>query len=239
MSMASTSMHIGSDPWKKLIVEGAAQLGVAVSPFQAEQMAIHGQEMMAWNRRTNLTAITDPVEVAVKHFLDSLAGIDEIPQQARMLDLGSGGGFPGLPLKVMRPQQSMTLVDGVRKKISFIKHVIRVLQLQHIDARHIRAEELVGELDPQGRFEVVTCRAVGELKSLLPLVRPLVAPDGVVILYKGPQEHPDRSNGEEINSDGSPDDSPWSEFKVTCRDYRLPFFGDARRLIVLRYIPKT
>ena len=217
-------MLVGSPEWQATLIDGAAQLGITVDDHQAECMALHGRELLAWNRRTNLTAIHDPLEVAVKHFIDSLAGLNVIPEDGRLLDIGSGGGFPGLPLKIMRPGQPMTLVDGVRKKISFLQHMIRTLPLSGIEALHVRAEAMTGNIGEDQGFDVVTCRALADEAVIHRLAFPLMAPDGVLVIYKGPQQ----------DLYLSADDTYTSEFRVEQREYTLPFLGDARRLIVLR-----
>ena len=138
--------RIGSDAWIDLLVQGADRLGHSLSPDQARQMALHVQLLLEWNQRTNLTAITDPVHVAVKHCLDAIAPLHLLPEEGALLDIGTGGGFPGIPLKIMRPDLDMTLIDSVRKKISFVNHVIRQLHLPRIEALHVRAQTLAEQI---------------------------------------------------------------------------------------------
>ena len=135
-----------SSEWAHILVEGARAMGMRLERSQIARFAIHAKELMAWNRFANLTAITDPVEIAVKQFLDIMPLFHLLPSGSRVLDIGSGGGFPGIPLKIMRPDLEVTLIDSSRKKVSFQKHIIRTLALKHIEARHIRAEELKREL---------------------------------------------------------------------------------------------
>ena len=105
-------------------------------------MTIHAKELMMWNKKINLTAIKQPLKIAEKHFIDSLAAASFIKNKNSIIDLGSGGGFPGIPLKIMNPLLHVVLVDSSRKKINFLKHVIRLLGLQVIDAIHSRAQDL-------------------------------------------------------------------------------------------------
>lgn len=223
-------MEITSSEWKKLIIDGAGQLGVDVSRKQAAQMAVHGRELLAWNRRTNLTAITDPEAIAVKHFLDSLTGLNDILPRARVLDIGCGGGFPGLPLKIMRPGQPMILADSVRKKISFVKHMIRTLQLRQIEAVHARAEMLADRDDCRQGFDVVTCRALADMETIRRLALPLLTPQGVLVIYKGPQEQ----GGDGQGPSNPADIFDPREFRVVCRDFCLPFTEDGRRLFLVQ-----
>ena len=123
-------MQIGSERWRQVLIDGATGLKVHFSETQLEQFEQFARLLLVWNRKTNLTTITDPKEIAVKHLLDSIAALPHLTETDRLLDIGTGGGFPGLPLKIMRPGQPMTLIDGSRKKISFVRHAIQQLSLE-------------------------------------------------------------------------------------------------------------
>ena len=157
-------MQIGSKEWSDLIIEGAAAFDIDLNHRQTRQFATHAAELVRWNQKINITAITDPFEVAVKHVLDSLPAARFISGDAILLDIGSGGGFPGLPLKVLMPSLSVTLIDASRKKVSFLKHVIRTLKLDNIEALHIRAEDLANDPLYRNRFNVIISRAVSSLE---------------------------------------------------------------------------
>src|SRR4030042_3426638 len=133
-------MKIGSDGWKQFLIRGAAERGISIERLQVDQFAVHASELMAWNRKMNLTAITDPVEVAVKHYLDSIAAYRLISESSRILDVGTGGGFPGIPLKILIPELHLTLIDSTLKKIHFLKHIIRTLKLRQTEAIQARVE---------------------------------------------------------------------------------------------------
>jgi 16S rRNA (guanine527-N7)-methyltransferase len=227
-------MQIGSDQWNNLIRQGAARLGIEVTAAQADRFGIHGRELVLWNRKTNLTAITDPLEIAVKHFIDSLAALPLIPDNASLLDIGSGGGFPGLPLKIMRPLQPITMVDGVHKKISFIKYMIRLLALEHVAALHIRAEDMVSDKAYAGYFDVITCRALADLKTIVQLSLPLLSPRGIIIAYKGPTERPETVESLSAGEVGLLHGNDTHTLQLSSRDYRLPITKESRRLIILR-----
>lgn len=222
-------MRIGSEKWIDFVQEGASHLGATLSHDQALQFAQHGQWLMEWNHKINLTAITDPAEVAVKHFLDAIAPIQHIPAQGHLLDIGTGGGFPGIPLKIMRPWQPMTLIDSVRKKINFVKHVIRQLSLNDITALHTRAEELWKDPSARGKFSVVICRALADMEGAVRLAAPLLTPKGRVILYQGPRKSAIKKNSNPcICRIGG------ITYRRKTISYPLPFFGDARSLTVLQ-----
>ena len=216
-------MEIGSSSWLDIIVQGAARMGVTVTADQARQFALHGRSLLEWNRKINLTAITEPEEIAVKHFLDAIAPLNHLPARGQLLDIGTGGGFPGLPLKVMAPGLSMTLIDGIRKKINFVKHVIRQLQLQNIQALQTRAEELVRDSGSAGRFDIIVGRALADLDRLLDLAVPLLAPQGRIIAYQGPHDAHDALI---IRAS--------RRFRTTVHQYHLPLIGDPRALTILQ-----
>lgn len=183
-------MQVGDPEWNRLIIEGAQALGVQVSASQAAQFGVHIRELLLWNRKTNMTAITEPQEVAIKHVVDSLAAAKWIHPEASVLDVGSGGGFPGIPLKILMPSLSVTLIDSSRKKNSFQRHVIRMLGLTNIDALQTRVEALSADTDrlhgggPK-TFSVIVCRAFTDLARFVEMAMPLLAPAGRIIAMKG------------------------------------------------------
>ncbi|RPJ15255.1 MAG: 16S rRNA (guanine(527)-N(7))-methyltransferase RsmG, partial [Desulfobacteraceae bacterium] len=175
-------METGSREWEDLIISGAKLFDIKIGSEEAGLFSIHVRELLKWNLKTNLTAITDPFEVAVKHFIDSLAPARTIPPGSSMLDIGSGGGFPGIPLKVVLPSLSVTLVDSSRKKISFLKHVIRTMGLDGIDAFQARAEELPEKTE---RFDIVICRAFSSLDKFIESALPVLSENGIMSALKG------------------------------------------------------
>lgn len=208
------------DPaWRERVRSAAAALGVALSPDAADRMGLHGDLLIQWNRKVNLTRITDPAEVAVKHFADALSPAPFLPPEARMLDIGAGGGFPGIPLSVVMPGLRVTLIDAVRKKASFMQHVIRTLGLANADARHVRAEALAG-----ADFDLAVCRALADLPEILRLARPLVRPGGRIIALKARLGQEESALLGALETEG---------ISVGVRTYALPFLGDPRTLITL------
>jgi 16S rRNA (guanine527-N7)-methyltransferase len=144
-----------------------------------------GRELLRWNRTHNLTAITDLAEVREKHLIDSLAVLPLLEGATRLLDLGSGAGFPALPLKISCPSLEVVSVDAVGKKIAFQRHVARTLRLAGFTAVHSRAEDLPGSPLCGVGFDVVTARALGSLPLLVELAAPCLAPGGRLIAMKG------------------------------------------------------
>lgn len=191
------------DPQRHLLQlqEGCKALGIPLDAQQLAQFELFYRELVAWNERMNLTAITDYVEVQVKHFLDSLVALplisaavgEPLPPQRplHLLDVGTGAGFPGIPLKIVAPQLQVTLMDGTGKKVTFLREVVNKLGLTGVDAVQGRAEEMGNDPDYRGRFDLVTARAVAALNTLVEYLLPLVRRDGLAVIYKGssaPQE---------------------------------------------------
>jgi 16S rRNA (guanine527-N7)-methyltransferase len=181
-----------------LLREGAAALGVPLSATQIAQFAAYYRLLVEWNDRFNLTAITAVDEVQTKHFLDSLAGWPVIAQEVgvsgtalarplHMADIGTGAGFPGLPLKIAVPRLKLTLVDGTGKKVAFLRQVVEALELRNVEVVQGRAEELGQQPAFRGQFDLVTARAVAPLSTLAEYVLPLVRREGLAVLYKGAQ----------------------------------------------------
>jgi 16S rRNA (guanine527-N7)-methyltransferase len=164
-----------------------AKLDLSVDASNLEQLLALHEQLLHWNRTYNLTAITDPLEAVEKHLVDSLTLLPYLGQAETLIDIGSGAGFPAIPLKIMRPDLQVISVDSVAKKISFQKHVVRKLQLQNFMAWHGRAEELSQQSFLADKADLVVARAFSSLPKLLDLALPCLKPDGRVIAMKGPE----------------------------------------------------
>jgi len=161
------------------------QLHLQLSDQQQEQLLRYRQELLDWNTRVNLTAITHSEEVLIKHFLDSLSLLSVYDKpEAKLLDIGSGAGFPGLVLKIARPQWQITSLEATGKKLTFQKHIINLLHLNGIVTIHGRAEELAQSREYRASFDIVTARAVASLPALLEYSAPYCHVGGEIILPK-------------------------------------------------------
>jgi 16S rRNA (guanine527-N7)-methyltransferase len=178
-------MEIDSPEWAHLIIDGAKALGLEVRPEHTRLFARHATELLKWNAVTNLTAITQPEAMALNHYLDSLAPAGLIAPGSALLDVGSGGGFPGLPLHVVIDRLQTTLIDAARKKVSFLRHVLRQMALPGIEARHLRVEDLGREAGGRRAYDVIASRAVSALAPFVRTVWPLLRPNGRVLALKG------------------------------------------------------
>jgi len=170
-----------------------------LGPAQYAQFERYYELLIAWNARMNLTAITEPMDVAYKHFLDSLAAAEHIPEGAACVDVGTGAGFPGIPLAILRPDLSMTLLDSLGKRVKFLEAVAAELNLP-LNCVHIRAEEAGKNPAHRERYDIALSRAVAPLNVLLELTVPLLKVGGLAIAYKGPAvaEEPWESAGKAL-----------------------------------------
>lgn len=173
---------------KDMILAGARAMGIALPAEAPERFALYHALLTEANRTMNLTRVPDdPAEAVDRNYLDSLAplAVPGLMDGARMLcDVGSGAGFPGIPLAIARPDIRVTLMDSLGKRVAFLNDVIGRLRL-NAEAVHLRAEEAARQ-DFRDRFDIVTARAVAALPALCELALPLVRPGGRFIAYKGP-----------------------------------------------------
>lgn len=228
-------MKIGSQEWSHLIIEGAKSLDIHLDRDQTEQFAVHAREMINWNQRMNLTSITNPLDIGIKHFLDSLAPLHLIPPAAALLDIGAGGGFPGIPLKVVNPSLAVILIDASRKKVNFIKHIIRTLNLDNTAALHRRAEDLADDPAYMHRFDVVISRALSALDAFVRLALPLLAKNGIIIALKGALDQSEtedlrRNLCEKMGAHGSIQ----NRYTLAVEKYRLPVLNSKRSMVTVK-----
>ncbi|MGA0448531.1 MAG: 16S rRNA (guanine(527)-N(7))-methyltransferase RsmG [Methylophilaceae bacterium] len=165
-----------------LIVEGLNELGYENDFLLIEKLEIYLATLKKWNKVYNLTAINEDSEIITKHFFDSLSVNGFIQNSQRILDVGTGAGFPGLILALFNPDKSFVLVDGVSKKISFLQEMIGKLNLKNVMAVHIKVEEYkVTE-----QFDIIISRAFAEIKKMIKLTKHLIKVNGKFIAMKGP-----------------------------------------------------
>jgi 16S rRNA (guanine527-N7)-methyltransferase len=182
-------------------------------------------ELLRWNRSRNLTAITDRDEVLEKHLVDSLTLLPFVHKATRLLDIGSGAGFPALPLKIACPELEVVSVDAVGKKIDFQRHIVRQLGLKGFTPIHGRVEVLTEEQKYRAGFDLVTARALCPLDELISLAEPFLAPGGRLVAMKGPDgQHEFSEQHDLLEKNG------WS---VVLHQLELPVSGAGRCLIEL------
>ncbi len=163
-------------------------LGVELSPVQEESFRVYARELLIWNERINLTAIREPADIIRKHFLDSLTctfAWREMEPPASLIDIGTGAGFPGIPLKILMPGLRLTLVESIGKKADFCRHIVDTLQLENVEVITARAEEVGAQGAHREMYDAATARAVAQLNILAEYLLPLVRVGGFAIAQKG------------------------------------------------------
>lgn len=167
-----------------LLKTGCEQLNIPLSEKQAEQLNKYSQLLVEWNEKMNLTAITDPEGIATKHFLDSLTALNTGLVNGKVIDVGCGAGFPGLVLKIARPDIQLTLLDSLNKRITFLNEVCSQLKLTDVQTVHARAED--GARRMREQFDTVVSRAVANMTVLSELCLPFLKIGGYFLALKGP-----------------------------------------------------
>lgn len=208
--------------FQKYLTDNASLLEQTLTPDQIDMMERYARELLLWNKKINLTAITQTEQVAEKHFLDSCFIAPELQNTQKIMDMGSGGGFPGIIINILFPEKEVVLVDSVRKKVNFLKHVIRMLNLSGIDAIHARVEDLKENQEFNGQFDMIVSRAFADLEKFVSLARPFIIENGSILAMKG-------KNGlDEIT------DPINRDYQISTRQYRLPVEQSIRYLIHLK-----
>lgn len=171
------------------VIGYAKEIGITLDPIALDRFELLEQRLLRWNEHINLTAITEEDEIAVKHFADSLSVFTavNIPDGAKVIDVGSGAGFPGLPMLIANPQLDMTFLDSVGKKLGFIKDVLRLCGLLG-ETVHARAEDIAHDGNYREQFDFAVSRAVAPLNILAEYCLPLVKVGGTLIAMKGAED---------------------------------------------------
>ena len=173
------------DDFKEKMIINVDKLGITLSEIQLKQFYNYMNLLIEWNKKINLTAITEPNEIILKHFVDSLTISKYISDGTRVVDVGTGAGFPGIPLKIYRQDIEITLLDSLQKRINFLDEVIRELNLEKIETIHSRVEDFGKDKKYREKFDIATSRAVANLATLSEYLLPLVKVGGKVISMKG------------------------------------------------------
>ena len=172
----------------QLLAQSAPELGLSLDASQLQQFEAYYRELADWNERMNLTSVIDYDEVQVKHFLDSLTLLPALNggmrSDARLVDVGAGAGFPGLPLKLARPDIRLTLVESTGKKANFLRHVVETLGLPDVEVLTGRAEELAHRPELRGDFDVTLARGLARLPTMLEYTLPFTRRGGVIAAWK-------------------------------------------------------
>jgi len=174
--------------WKDLEIilkEGAREVGVFLNQEMIQMFLVYLKELKEWNQKVNLTSLKEDGDIITKHFIDSLSLVPYLSSAASLLDLGSGAGFPGIPIKIAKPSLKVTLLEATRKKVSFQRHLIRTLGLTHVHTIQGRTESLKSEDEFHLSFDTVTSRAFSRLEKFLMLGEPFVKKGGYLVAMRG------------------------------------------------------
>lgn len=219
------------------LITGINKLGLHIGPGQLEQFDIYYRELLDWNKRANLTAITDYEDVQTKHFLDSLTVTLAWPQPLmdtglRLIDVGTGAGIPGIPLKIMLPNIELVLLESTTKKADFLHHVENKLTLDNVEIVVGRAEEVAHLSEYREKFDIVLSRAVASLPALVELTLPFCIIGGSFIAQKK------GAIDQEISSAARAIDILGGNLREV-KNIDLEEFGDERQLIVIDKVSPT
>lgn len=172
------------------------KMGLTLSDTQLSQFETYARLLVEWNEKMNLTGITEPTEIARKHFIDSLVGFEEIQKQMekaaskgkklKLIDVGTGAGFPGLPIKILFPEIELTLLDSLQKRIGFLEAVGKACELTEVEYLHGRAEEVAQDKAYRECYDIAVARAVANLPVLMEYCSGYVRNGGLFMAYKGP-----------------------------------------------------
>ena len=183
------------DRLTRLFLQASQEVSVSLSAQQVELFWLYLQELLEWNKTFSLTGIKNPDDIIIKNFIDSLTPLPYLDSSGSLLDIGSGAGFPSIPLKISCPELEVQLVEASRKKVSFIKHLIRTLGLEGVSVLHSRVEEMA---QPERPFRTIISRAFRRPAPLLQLVTPLLKSSTTLIAMLGPTMREEQNELEDL-----------------------------------------
>jgi 16S rRNA (guanine527-N7)-methyltransferase len=210
----------------KILSDGAAAIGVRLGPAALDLFAAYHREILLWNRRINLVSERSSREIVIRHFLDSLTPAPFLDRpDGALIDLGSGGGFPGIPLRIARSGLHVSLIEASRKKSSFLSHVVRTLRLDGVQVVRKRVEDLTAGEALAGRFDTLISRAAFKLPDLIRMASFFLNPGGQLIAMKGSNPQEEIEETERISEMAG-------MVFTTCRNVRPPGTDSLRKIII-------
>ena len=214
--------------FEEILAARAAEAGIPLTAEQIEQFSVYHEMLLDWNTRMNLTALTAPEDVAVKHIIDSLTAYDvALFDGARtLIDVGTGAGLPGIPLAVYAPHLTVTLLDALNKRVRFLTEVTAAMGLQNVRCIHARAEEAARTAEHRAAYDIVVSRAVARLPVLLEYTLPFVRVGGTLLALKG------RAYAEE-QQEGQRAAAVLGGSRITARPVHLPGLDDVRAILTV------
>jgi len=217
---------------RKLLYEAAIQLGVTLTDTQLSQFEAYMEMLLEWREKFNLTAISDPREIILKHFADSLSLVPHMGKDDNVIDIGTGAGFPGIPLKIAMPDIRVTLLDALNKRVGFLNAVIETLGLTGIHAVHTRAEDAARKAQYREAYDVSVARAVASLPTLAEYALPFARVGGRFIAMKGP------SVADELSVSQQAISTLGGEYSSTV-SVKIPFEDITHSLVIVNKLSHT
>lgn len=205
-------------------------LKINLSNEQIKKFYLYMNDLLEWNEKFNLTAITEPKEIILKHFVDSLA-ISKYIKGKKILDIGTGAGFPGIPLKIYKPELEVVLLDSLNKRINFLNNIIQNLELNNIEAIHGRAEEFGRKIEYREQFDIVASRAVANMEALSEFMLPFVKKNGFAICMKGQIDEELAQSHQKISNLGGK--------VIKVDNYILPLTDMERSVVIIEKVSNT
>ena len=220
------------EEFKKVLYEKVKKIGIELKEEQLEKFYLYMNILLEWNEKINLTAITNEEEIILKHFVDSLTINKYIEEGKSIIDVGTGAGFPGIPIKILREDLKVTLLDSLNKRINFLNEVIEKLDLKNIECIHGRAEEFGKNKNYREKYDFATSRAVANMSTLSEYLIPFVKVGGKVLAMKGDKSEEELEEAKKaIKLLGG---------KVENTDnFYLPDSDIKRNIIIIKKIEKT
>ena len=214
--------------FEEILAARAGEAGIPLTAEQIGQFSVYHEMLLDWNTRMNLTALTAPEDVAVKHIIDSLTAYDAaLFDGARtLIDVGTGAGLPGIPLAVYAPHLTVTLLDSLNKRVRFLTEVTAAMGLQNVRCIHARAEEAARTAEHRAAYDIVVSRAVARLPVLLEYTLPFVCVGGTLLALKGrayAEEQKEARRAAEVLGGG----------RITARPVHLPGLDDVRAILTV------
>lgn len=220
------------EEWKNFLIKQCQELKIEMDEKKQDQFYTYMEILIKWNKNINLTAITEPEEVLQKHFIDSLTILPYIEENATIIDVGTGAGFPGIPVKIAKENTKVILLDALNKRLNFLQEVINTLQLSNIETIHARAEEVGKNKALRENFDIATSRAVAPLNILVEYLLPLVKLGGKCICMKGSNIEEEIGNSKKAIEILGGKIEKISEFNLPNSDIK-------RNIIVIKKVSKT
>ena len=219
---------------REILQAGAKELGFTLGEEQVQKLLVYKSLLLEWNEKINLTSITDEKEIMIKHFLDSLTCVKTkyIKKEDKVIDVGTGAGFPGIPIHIYYPELQLTLLDSLQKRISFLEEVYKNINIKNITFQHGRAEDFGNHPKFREKYDVALARAVAELSVLCEYCLPFVKIGGYFLCQKGPNVEEELKNAQKSLT------VLGGQF-VEKLDTKLPFSDINHNIVVIKKIKQT